>query len=224
VLADTLTGWLRTHPLDPLESEVVLVQSNGMAEWIKIELARQAGVCAATRVELPSRFLWRTYRQVLGTQNVPPDSPLDKLPMTWRLMALLPGCLGDTVFKPVAGFLRGDEPDRLLQLFDNLLQNSCRYTNSGGEVHVRAHEDGHHVLIEWFDSLPGVSDQDLAHLFDRLYRVEMSRNRAKGGSGLGLAICQNIVNAHDGSIAASHSPLGGLKLTIAFPRHQHHQD
>jgi exodeoxyribonuclease V gamma subunit len=120
VLADTLTGWLRAHPLDPLESEVVLVQSNGMAEWIKIELARQAGVCAATRVELPSRFLWRTYRQVLGTHNVPPDSPLDKLPMTWRLMALLPTCLHDPVFKPVAGFMRGDEPDRLLQLASRL--------------------------------------------------------------------------------------------------------
>ncbi|MFM7024928.1 MAG: exodeoxyribonuclease V subunit gamma [Limnohabitans sp.] len=120
VLADTLTGWLRTHPLQPLESEVVLVQSNGMAEWIKIELARQGGVCAATRVELPSRFLWRTYRQVLGAHLVPPDSPLDKLPMTWRLMALLPGCLHDPVFKPVAGFLRGDEPDRLLQLASRL--------------------------------------------------------------------------------------------------------
>jgi exodeoxyribonuclease V gamma subunit len=120
VLADTLTGWLRAHPLDPLESEVVLVQSNGMAEWIKIELARQGGVCAATRVELPSRFLWRTYRQVLGTQNVPPESPLDKLPMTWRLMALLPTCLHDPVFQPVAGFLRGDEPDRLLQLASRL--------------------------------------------------------------------------------------------------------
>ena len=120
VLANTLTGWLRTHPLLPLESEVVLVQSNGMAEWIKIELARQGGVCAATRVELPSRFLWRTYRQVLGAANVPPDSPLDKLPMTWRLMALLPGCLQDPVFQPVAGFLRGDEPDRLLQLASRL--------------------------------------------------------------------------------------------------------
>jgi exodeoxyribonuclease V gamma subunit len=120
VLADTLTAWLRTHPLLPLESEVVLVQSNGMAEWIKIELARQGGVCAATRVELPSRFLWRTYRQVLGAVNVPPDSPLDKLPMTWRLMALLPGCLADPVFQPVAGFLRGDEPDRLLQLANRL--------------------------------------------------------------------------------------------------------
>jgi exodeoxyribonuclease V gamma subunit len=120
LLADVLTHWLREHPLAPLESEVVLVQSNGMAEWIKIELARQGSVCAATRVELPSRFLWRTYRQVLGAHTVPPDSPLDKLPMTWRLMALLPGCLYEPVFKPVAGFLRGDEPDRLLQLASRL--------------------------------------------------------------------------------------------------------
>ena len=120
VLADILTGWLRDHPLSPLEPEVVLVQSNGMAEWIKIELARQGGVCAATRVELPSRFLWRTYRQVLGAHQVPPDSPLDKLPMTWRLMALLPACVGEAVFAPVAAFLRGDEPDRLLQLATRL--------------------------------------------------------------------------------------------------------
>lgn len=120
LLADVLTGWLRAHPLSPLESEVVLVQSNGMAEWIKIALAQQQGVCAATRVELPSRFLWRTYRQVLGAANVPPDSPLDKLPMTWRLMALLPQCLHEPVFRPVAGFLRGDEPDRLLQLASRL--------------------------------------------------------------------------------------------------------
>jgi len=120
LLADVLTGWLRAHPLSPLESEVVLVQSNGMAEWIKIALAQQQGVCAATRVELPSRFLWRTYRQVLGAANVPSDSPLDKLPMTWRLMALLPQCLHEPVFRPVAGFLRGDEPDRLLQLASRL--------------------------------------------------------------------------------------------------------
>jgi len=120
VLAETLSAWLARQPLAPLEPEVVLVQSNGMAEWIKMALAQQGGVCAATRVELPSRFLWRTYRQVLGAQNVPPDSPLDKLPMTWRLMALLPQCVGDAVFQPVAGFLRGDEPDRLLQLASRL--------------------------------------------------------------------------------------------------------
>ncbi len=128
VLAETLSAWLIRQPLAALEQEVVLVQSNGMAEWIKMALAGQGGpgggVCAATRVELPSRFLWRTYRQVLGASNVPPDSPLDKLPMTWRLMALLPACVGDPVFQPVAGYLRGKrpepEPERLLQLASRL--------------------------------------------------------------------------------------------------------
>jgi exodeoxyribonuclease V gamma subunit len=119
-LADTLTAWLQRQPLQPLESEVVLVQSNGMAEWIKIALAQHSGICAAAQVELPSRFMWRTCRQVLGPEQVPRESPLDKLPLTWRFMDLLPRCMGDAVFAPVMGFLQGDEPDRLLQLASRL--------------------------------------------------------------------------------------------------------
>jgi len=92
-LAQTLITWLGGHPLAPLEEEVILVQSSGMAEWFKMALAQQAGVCSAARVELPGRFVWRAYRQVLGAQAVPRESPLDKLPMTWRLMQVLPGWL-----------------------------------------------------------------------------------------------------------------------------------
>ncbi len=114
-------------------------------------------------------------------------------------------------------FMLGDE-DRLMQLFDNLLQNTCRYTDAGGELQIVVKENADYVRIEWFDTAPGVKEADLQHLFDRLYRVEASRNRAKGGSGLGLTICQNIVHAHEGTITASPSPLGGLKLTIIFPR------
>lgn len=110
------------------------------------------------------------------------------------------------------------DPNRLQQLFDNLLTNSFRYTDPGGELRILLREDQNHVVVEWYDSAPGVSDADLGQLFERLYRVETSRNRAKGGSGLGLTICQNIVHAHEGTITASHSPLGGLKLTIVFPR------
>ena len=54
----------------------MLVQSNGAAEWLKMALAQHSGICAATRVELPARFLWRSYRQVLGATAVPPRSPL----------------------------------------------------------------------------------------------------------------------------------------------------
>ena len=110
------------------------------------------------------------------------------------------------------------DPNRLQQLFDNLLSNACRYTDPGGEIQVYMKEQNGNVVIEHFDSAPGVSDNDLTHLFERLYRVEASRNRAKGGSGLGLTICQNIVQAHEGTIVADHSPLGGLKLTITLPR------
>src|SRR5690606_7040393 len=83
-LRDTVAGWLAQHPLAPLESEVILVQSNGMAEWVKMAIARRAGVCAAAAVQLPARFQWQTYRQVLGRAQVPARSPLDKTALAWR--------------------------------------------------------------------------------------------------------------------------------------------
>lgn len=113
--------------------------------------------------------------------------------------------------------ISGDE-NRLLQLFDNLFQNTCRYTNKGGKLNINIREKVKHVVIDWFDSEPGVTDEDLAHIFDRLYRVDDSRNRREGGSGLGLAICKNIIEAHDGTIRAEHSSLGGLKLIIQLPK------
>ncbi|MEY4137973.1 MAG: hypothetical protein RLZZ371_155 [Pseudomonadota bacterium] len=128
-LAQVMINWIRRHPLSPLEEEVILVQSNGMAEWVKMELARMGGVCAATRVELPSRFLWRSYRQVLGPDAVPRDSALDKMPMVWRLMQLLPALLAEPDFVPVAGFLKADEPDRLLQLASQLADLFDQYQN-----------------------------------------------------------------------------------------------
>lgn len=128
-LAQAVINWIRRQPLRPLEEEVILVQSNGMAEWFKMEMAAIGGVCAATRVELPGRFLWRTYRQVLGREAVPSDSPLDKVPMIWRLMQLLPQLITEPDFAPVAGFLRADEPDRLLQLASKLADLFDQYQN-----------------------------------------------------------------------------------------------
>lgn len=128
-LAQVVINWIQRHPLSPLEEETILVQSNGMAEWVKMELARMTGVCAATRVELPSRFLWRTYRQVLGREAVPGDSPLDKVPMIWRLMQLLPSLISEPDFAPVAGFLKAGEPDRMLQLASKLADLFDQYQN-----------------------------------------------------------------------------------------------
>lgn len=104
--------------------------------------------------------------------------------------------------------ISGDE-SRLHQLFGNLLENSLRYTDGGGVVRVRCARRGANALVVVEDSAPGVPDDKMEKLFERFYRVEGSRNRAPGGSGLGLAICRNIVEAHEGRITASASPLGG---------------
>ncbi|WP_051560062.1 ATP-binding protein [Marinobacterium jannaschii] len=106
---------------------------------------------------------------------------------------------------------------RLRQVFDNLLKNSRRYTDAGGEVRISAWRDDSWVCIRIEDSAPAVAEENLPHLFDRFYRAEGSRNRAFGGAGLGLAICRNIVDAHQGQISARESTLGGLQVDIRLP-------
>ena len=71
-------------------------------------------------------------------------------------------------------------------------------------------------FVETFARVLG--DSALPHLFDRLFRVESSRNRAVGGAGLGLSIAKAIVEAHRGRIDAQASPLGGLRIAVELPR------
>ncbi|VVE03213.1 ATP-binding protein [Pandoraea anhela] len=108
---------------------------------------------------------------------------------------------------------------RLTQLIGNLFENSLRYTDGGGAVRVYLSSAQAQLHLEIEDSAPGVPDEALPRLFERLFRVEVSRSRRSGGAGLGLALCKHIVEAHGGQIVARHSPLGGLALSITLPRH-----
>ena len=112
--------WLRNHPLAPLETDIFLVQSNGVAEWLKIALAEEMSICAATRIALPARQLWQSYRAMLGAARVPRVSPFDKGPLTWRLMRLLPSLLDQEVFAPLRYFLADGDQERRLQLAERL--------------------------------------------------------------------------------------------------------
>jgi two-component system sensor histidine kinase BaeS len=107
--------------------------------------------------------------------------------------------------------------DRLMQLFNNLMENSLRYTDAGGQLVISGEVVNQRFVMHFADSAPGVNDEQLTMLFERFYRTEGSRNRASGGSGLGLAICQNIVTAHNGKLYASHSPFGGVSITVELP-------
>ena len=112
--------------------------------------------------------------------------------------------------------LLGD-PDRLQQLFTNLLENSLRYTNVPGILVVTAREELGKIIITFEDSAPGVEEFQLPMLFDRLYRTDPSRKRNGGGAGLGLSICKNIVEAHRGTVTSHASLRGGLKVRIELP-------
>jgi exodeoxyribonuclease V gamma subunit len=120
LLRAAVFDWLRDNPLGPLEEEIMLVQSNGVAEWLKIALAEELGVCAATRVALPARFQWEAYRGMLGPERVPRRSPFDKDALTWRLMRLLPEVLDQPAFAPLARFLDDGDAERRLQLAERL--------------------------------------------------------------------------------------------------------
>lgn len=116
--------------------------------------------------------------------------------------------------KPVS--FHGDS-QRLQQLIQNLLKNSLRYTDTPGKLLIQLQQENQRIRLTIDDSAPGVPNESLPRLFERLYRVENSRNRATGGAGIGLSICYNIVQAHAGKISASHSTLGGLNITMTFP-------
>ena len=109
------------------------------------------------------------------------------------------------------------DTQRIAQLLSNILENSLRYTNDPGKIIVSCKRYQQDVVIQVEDSAPGVDPAAISKLFDRLYRVDESRNRKYGGAGLGLAICKNIVAAHNGSICADPSELGGLKIRISLP-------
>jgi two-component system sensor histidine kinase BaeS len=109
------------------------------------------------------------------------------------------------------------DPQRLRQSLINIVENSIRYTDAGGCIKVSCNQQGRSVFLRLEDSTPSVPPQQLGQLFQRLYRGESSRNRKTGGAGLGLTIVKAIIEAHEASITAKHSSLGGLLLELKFP-------
>jgi two-component system sensor histidine kinase BaeS len=120
-------------------------------------------------------------------------------------------------WKTVQDIVMPADPSRLEQLFSNIFENVLRYADKPGILKIRHTRKGTDLELYFEDSGPGVPEHSLEYLFDRLYRVDFSRNRTQGGSGLGLAICKAIVEAHNGKIEASNVLSGGLMIIISFP-------
>ena len=121
-------------------------------------------------------------------------------------------------WKPTqAALLINGDYDRLHQVFLNLIENTARHAPKS-TLEVRSSLDLDEVILLLSDNGPRVSEADLPHLFDRFYRTERSRNRVSGGSGLGLAICQELMQAHHGSINARRGSSGGFEIELRWAR------
>ena len=116
------------------------------------------------------------------------------------------------------GSIMADE-EKLVQVFDNLLENTLKYTPKGTRVEIGACVAGDNE-VEFFvrDDGPGIPSEDLGHIFERFYRVEKGRSRDTGGTGLGLSIVKHIVQLHGGRVWAESTEGQGLSILLRLPR------
>jgi two-component system OmpR family sensor kinase len=112
--------------------------------------------------------------------------------------------------------VRGDS-DRLRQVIDNLLANVRAHTPPDTPAIVRVKPEGDAVVLEVADRGPGMDADTAAHVFERFYRADPSRSRARGGVGLGLAIVAAIAEAHGGRATVSSVPGAGSTFRVTLP-------
>jgi signal transduction histidine kinase len=117
---------------------------------------------------------------------------------------------------PVDNAVAPADPKMISLVLDHLLYNAIQHTPAGTHIVVAVYTGDRQAIISVEDSGRGIPDDLLPHLFERLYRTDEARTRA-AGAGLGLTISAAIVDAHAGSIHASRSDLGGLKVSIRLP-------
>lgn len=106
------------------------------------------------------------------------------------------------------------DKNKIKQLLVIILDNALKYTEKNDiiDVDIHNHEDKLYIIIK--DSGIGISDEGLKHIFERFYREDKARSRAKGGTGLGLSIAHTIVKSHGGSIKLTHNKPKGTIVTV----------
>jgi signal transduction histidine kinase len=106
------------------------------------------------------------------------------------------------------------DPNRLRQVFANLLDNAIKYTPRGGKVNIRAHSEGESVVVQFQDTGMGIPSEEQDKIWARLYRGDKSRSER--GLGLGLSLVRAVIAAHHGEISVSSKPGSGSLFTVVL--------
>jgi PAS domain S-box-containing protein len=119
---------------------------------------------------------------------------------------------------PLEPLLLFADATRLEQVFVNLLNNSAKYTETGGRIWVLVERQGSEALVRVRDSGQGISAALLPHVFDLFTQAERSLDRSEGGLGVGLALVRKLVELHGGSVCATSEGAGrGSEFTVRLP-------
>lgn len=208
---------LRT-PLTAINGFVVALQDGTVSD-------PEEQLHALITVDAETRRLQRLVAQLLDLSRIESG----QLPLAWQpvdLSAVLSDCIEIFALRadetsieiraelPPSLIVQGD-PDRLEQVFNNLIDNALKYTPAGGRVIVRATPDTTTARVDVIDTGRGIPAEDQDRVFDRFFRVDKSRSG--NSSGLGLAIVREIVRAHGGSIALESTVDRGSRFSVTLP-------
>ncbi len=109
------------------------------------------------------------------------------------------------------------DTDKFMQVVDNIMNNAIKYSPDGGVITCRLLETHNHVILSISDQGLGIPKKDVAHIFDRFFRVDKARSRAQGGTGLGLAISKEVIEMHGGKIWVDSVEGKGSTFYISLP-------
>ncbi|HEY7121321.1 MAG TPA: HAMP domain-containing sensor histidine kinase [Solirubrobacterales bacterium] len=109
------------------------------------------------------------------------------------------------------------DADRIFQVLANLLTNANKYAPEGAEVSLTATRVGDEIEFAVIDNGPGLSEEELDHVFDRFWRAQSGETQEVGGTGLGLAIAKSLVDLHGGAISANSTPDEGATFRFVLP-------
>lgn len=102
-------------------------------------------------------------------------------------------------------------------IFRNLVENSVKYAGHGVTLHIECYAKGDgYCHLTYYDTGKGVSEEHLAKIFERFYRISEGRTRDAGGSGLGLSIVRNAIAFHKGDVRAVNRRDGGLEFLFSL--------
>jgi len=108
------------------------------------------------------------------------------------------------------------DEELMSQVWINLINNSIKFTPSGSSLKIVLYQHAQEAIVTIADTGMGIAEEDQAHIFERFYKVDKSRNRMLGGSGLGLSITKKIIDMHDGSIQVQSKLNEGTIFTVTL--------